>query len=487
MSNINQDIKKGTFWVLLFAVVGGPLALVRNWLFTNYDSTGALIGDFAVLMILYNVITSFFMFGGSSVLTNFVPKINNEEDKFSFFLSYTLICISLLCVCCVLLLFFPSLISYLTNGKINQSQNIYLFFICFPVILSQITIFYLQGKYQYKLSSFLAQLPVFFYTGTILVLIIFNIPITFFKTSNSFILFLSILIVISSLIIVIFSLFPILKNIEFNRIKLILPKKFWHFSFYVHLMTLVTFVYQNIDQIFVLKIVNVRELANYFIIIQLVEVVRFIPVKIGQVLLASFSKIIHSNDQKLLADTYNEVSRIVIIINLALSIILLCYSSQLLSFFNIKGFYYQHCFAILLIGYNISNVGNVNSMILLAKNLSKPFFINNFIVVVVLTVGLYFFSPLKLLGVVTAKSLSILIGQIGLFFLIRKHFTDKIGISKDYAFSQFFMVLVAVAYILTSKFGLFAHITLSFFSLLIVYHYYNFSFKELKKKIINKS
>lgn len=74
MSNF-KEIKLGAFWVLIFVGLGGPLSLLRNWLISNYDATGKMIGDFALIMIIFNIINTFFTFGGSTLLTNYIPKL----------------------------------------------------------------------------------------------------------------------------------------------------------------------------------------------------------------------------------------------------------------------------------------------------------------------------------------------------------------------------------------------------------------------------
>ncbi|ATP57964.1 hypothetical protein CPT03_16590 [Pedobacter ginsengisoli] len=486
MTNITKEIKRGAFWVLLFSFIGGPIAILRNWLFTYYDPTGSYVADFALTMILFNLITSFFVFGGSSVLTNLVPKIDLKKDRFSFLTFYSAVCMLLLLICILVLLLFPQSIEYLTNNKIKSSQNIYVLLMSVPVIVAQILVYFLQGEADYKSASFITQLPNFLNTGIILLLIFLKIPILNLKYQDSLIMFLSSIIILSSVLMIIIGTFKIRRHFNSNSVGFFIPRGFWSFSLFIHLMTIITFLYQNIDQIFVLKILNVKELGRYFIIIQLVETVRFIPLKIGQVLLASFSKIIHQGDEKLLIQTYNKVGRIIIVINLVISVILMCFSSYILNTFHIKGRIYDLSFCVLLIGYNIACIGNINSMILLAKNLSKSFFLNSCLVIITLMGSVYLLSTYKLIGIVIGKSISIFIGQVGLFYLINKYINNKIGINRDYLFSQAILVVIAVCIFTVADINLLFRLIILMSSLIIVFKYYKFSFGELRSLIKSK-
>lgn len=478
--SITQEIKKGAFWVLFFSVIGGPIALLRNWLFTYYDPTGLYVADFAIVMILFNIITTFFVFGGTSVLTNFTPKIESREKRSSFLLSYSTVCILLFIILAVVLLLFPQSIVFLTNGRIGIEQNIYVVALAIPVLIAQILIYFLQGNLDYKSSSLLSQIPNFLNTLIVVLLILFQVPINNLKNSDSLIMFLSVIITTASVFCVVYGIVVLKKHISTSKLSFFVPKGFWVFSTHVHLMTLITFLYQNIDQLFVLKAIGVRELGFYFIIIQLVETVRFIPLKIGQVLLASFSKIVHTGGEKDLVDTYDKVSRIIVIINLSISVVLIVFSYFALNVFNILGSEYRSAFIFLLVGYNIAAIGNLNTMVLLAKELSRQFFINSILILAGLILALTFFSSYGFIGVVVAKVISIVIGQIGLFYLIRKHVSSKIGIDKNYIFSQLFLFILGIIAVFFAMDNILVILPILVICLLIIYKFYNISIREIR-------
>lgn len=477
--DVLKEIKKGAFWVLLFSLLGGPIALLRNWLFTYYDPTGLYIADFAIVMILFNLITTFFIFGGSSVLTTFVPKIDSIENKRAFLLSYTGISLSLFILLVILLLIFPQSIVYLTNGRIQANYNLYVVLLAVPVLFSQIFIYFLQGNMDYKTSSFLSQLPNFINTLIVLILISFYVPIDIINIDDSLIIFLSIILVVSCLLSIILSLIKLKRILLIKQFDFFIPKGFWHFSTHVHILTLITFFYQNIDQIFILKVIGLKELGYYFIIIQLVETVRFIPLKIGQVLLASFSKLAQKNDQKQFSFAYAKVGRIIILLNLLLTLFLIVFSDIVLGLFTIPSDEYRVSFIVLLMGYNISAIGNLNTMALLSVQRSKEFLFNSLLILFSLLFFLLIFKNLEFFGVILSKVLAITIGQIGLFLLVYKYVLKTFSIKKNYMFSQIFLFIIGFAFIYFDFKNILFQVFVFIILIPLIFYYYKFTFSEI--------
>lgn len=435
-------IKKGAFWVFLVSIVGGPLAIFRNWLFQNFDPTESWIGSFAIIMIIFNFSCTFFVYGGNSVLTNFIPKINDKSKEINFLNTLVLISISLFITLTVTFSFFPDILTSISNGKLNQNHIELMSMLGLPIILSQSIIFFIQGRMDYKKSSLLSQVNNILILISICIVILL-IELGFLNIDFVSIWFFATLILASSLIVILFFVITNRKDV-IQKIKFYTPNNFWSFSIHVHLLTILTFVYQNYDQIFLLKILDVKSLGIYFIMIQLVETIRFIPVKLGQVLLASFSKLVSENDNENLHKNYKIISRLVIIMNLILSLFVVCFSEFILELFKIESLDYLTAFIMLVIGYNFAAIGNINSMLLLAKEKSKAFFIVNLIIVFLMVSLLLLFKKLGFEGVVLSKSLTILSGQVLLFVTLKLSVTGfKLPLG-NYLFSQILLITVCL-------------------------------------------
>lgn len=486
MSSNFKDIKSGVFWVLLFSLIGGPLALVRNWLITTYDSTGEMIGDFALLMIMFNIIGTFFTFGGSSVLTNFIPKIEGLKKQDNFFKSYILINLVLFLLVSSLILFFPRFITFVSQNKIDDSKFIYLLLLGFPIAIFNIFIYYFQGKKNYRLSSFLSQGPNICYLLFVAVFSLFNLfkyPIEF---KQSYFFTFGIVLFFACIVSILISIKQYRKDLGKIDFNFYLPKKFWSFTVHVHLLTILTFAFQNIDQLFVLDIIGVKALGFYFIIIQLVEMIKFIPSKIGQVLLASFSSIIKNKNSDELIETYGKVSYAVIILNLVCCVVILLFCKLILNFYNIIDATYFLAIIILVIAASIGNLGNINSMVILANDKSKEFFINSCIIISVQIAVTYLLRDLLMIGIVVGRLVAILIGQIGLFYIVRNHVNKKLVIDKNYLFSQFIViVLSAITFYLNSD-SIITSIVIGIIVFISIAFFYKLSYIKVKRMLLNK-
>jgi O-antigen/teichoic acid export membrane protein len=231
------------------------------------------------------------------------------------------------------------------------------------------------------------------------------------------------------------------------------PQGFWSFAFNVHILTFITFAYSNLDQVYVLNAIGIGGLATYFLIIQLVEVIRFIPIKLGQVLLASFSGIVHSGDRDLFRLTYQKAARYIGLVYLMLSAALLCSGKFILSIYGIDDTDSYFSMVVLIVGFNIACIGNMNSMVLLSQGLSRQFLINNVLVVATMILGFYCFAQLGIFGVFLAKTTAIVVGQIGLFTLIVRSQGGNFVNWKEYFLSQAlisFLALFQVIFVIES-------------------------------------
>src|SRR5690606_24243579 len=82
------------------------------------------------------------------------------------------------------------------------------------------------------------------------------------------------------------------------------PTGFWRFSLFVQLNTISTFVYTNADQGIVLAAIGVTELGLYFVLLQCAQLIRFVPDRIGQVMLSSFAWLVGNGDTVSLRSAY---------------------------------------------------------------------------------------------------------------------------------------------------------------------------------------
>lgn len=442
--SIGREIRKGAFWVLLFSTLAGPIGLLRNWLMTIYDPSGEYVTSYALLMVVYNLITTLLIFGGSSVLTKFIPTIDDAGSRQQLLYNYTAISICLIAIMLIYLSIFPDSLSTITGGRLGASNLPIFLCLSLPVVISQILIFYIQGNKDYRLSASMNQMLNLVNTFAIIALILFNIDEEAIKINQSFFLFIAAIFVFSSIMITTIVVSRIFKESKFSFSIGNFPSGFWSFSINVHALTLLTFSFNNLDQLYVLNAIGSANLGTYFLIIQLVEVVRFLPVKLGQVLLASFSEIVHSGNEALFKRTYQVTSRYLGLAYLILSAALICIGKIALNIYGISNPEGYWALVILVVGFNIACIGNMNSMVLLSLGLSRQFLFNNVLVVATMLVGFHIFASFNFLGVFMAKVLAIVVGQIGLFRLISRSQGFSLINWREYLVSQLMLMSLVI-------------------------------------------
>lgn len=455
-SDIKKIIKSGAIWVSLISFIGPPIALYRNYILGYFDNQGLVLGSYAIVLLFYNSIITFGIFGGTSVLTNFIPKIEGKKEQSNFIFSYIFLSFILTLIFISVCLFFPKLIYSLFKNNININEFYDLLILIPFIILAQIGIYILQGLMKYKLAVILTQAQSF------LISIICTLFIIYYKNIfedfgiiNGF----KYLLIFINLVIILIAWQEILKNVQIQKLKFNLPKNFWKFSGFIHLNTFTSFAYQSIDQLFILSYLTLRELGGYFIIIQLGEVIRFLSIRIGQVLLSSFSKLIHTKSYTLLNSYYKRATRLLIIISTALSLFIIIFANVIMYYYNENYSSYFIYLSIIAVLYNIASLGPINSMLVLSFDLTDKFLLINLSQITIQFFLTYLLIDINygIMGVIIGRFSGLLFAQIGLFLLVYT-LRDKVrfNIPKEYFISQLLVIIVylIIYQILTNNFTL---------------------------------
>ena len=452
IGRIKRVAKRGAVWVTMTSAAALPLAYYRNWVLGRFGSDGEVVGQFALILLFIQIVTTFGLFGGTTVFTNYLPKIKQDKDKSSFIFTYTCLSLGFCLVFVALLHTFPSLLSILFKTSLDSSA-LHLFSIAAPVVVfAQMVTFALVGLTEFRLSSVLnqTQLVIVCCISTIAILLFQD----FFIANAPFLLMVTICAANGFVILVgSYHLAKRLSNFSFN---LFLPPGFWWFSSFVHCNTFATFAYQSIDQMLVLAALGVKELGAYFIFLQCAQIIRFVPDRIGQVFLSSFSQLVATEDQDELRRAYINICRIILIFSAPLTFFIILFSHPVAQLFG-DWYIKRHIYLILLAtAVSIGSLGAVNSMLILAKERAGLFLVNNIIQISIqLIVSLLFINKFGVFAVIAGKATGIVTAQIGNFSIIRWRL-DGINLSPpfEYYIAVFSVIAVATATVTTNKISL---------------------------------
>lgn len=441
-SQIKRLAKLGAFWVTLTSAAAAPLAYYRNWILGQFGNNGEVVGNYAIILLFVNIVTTFVLFGGINVVTNFLPKIKQVKDKSAFIFTYSLISIVIVAFFILLINLFPSTVNFLLKEPVDSS-TLHVLSILMPVIvLAQIVIFSLAGLMDFKLSSLLGRLQILL-VSTLATGAFFIFPK--FLLEHSFVV-IALTIGLANFGIIVIGSFRLIRHVSGIVIRLYLPSGFYKFAGFVHLHTICVFAYSSVDQLFVLAALGKKELGAYFILLQLAQLITFVPSRIGQVMLASFSHLVSSDNHHDLRRAYTKLCRLVLILSTSLALFMILFSKPIAMIFG-EWCSERHLYLVLMaVMLQVSSLGIVNGMLIMANERTIMFLGNSIIQICVqLAITLLFLDTYGVYAIITGKALGLASAQIGLFAIVRWKLDDvALSPPQEYWISLIIIIIAGI-------------------------------------------
>lgn len=412
-----EKIRNGAFWVSLISLLSLPFAYYRSWILNQIDSTGELLGLFALILVFIELAITMSVFGGASSLSNYLPKIENKNERSKFIKSFYLLTI-VLTLFFVVFLLNENIVDFLSLSEIYENNKRELTLLVFFLVTSQIGIYCLNGFFYFKLSSFLSNTQVVFVCLFLTLTYFFNVNVE----KQEFLKQIIYLLIFVYLIIFIISVLKLRheNKIYFFHKGFYFPEGFLKFSIYIHGNTICTMIYLTADRIILASKFGLSVLAMYYVFSQISEIIRFIPNKIGQVLLASFSKIEGSLSDNELKDSYQEVIENIVFISSLITISIVVFSYQIAGIFNYSSKDEILVLNLLATFTCIGSIGPVNAMLIMSKEKTVDYFFNSLLQI---SVQLFFtlmtIESLGIMSVVIGKCLGIVSAQLGLIYILK--------------------------------------------------------------------
>jgi len=265
--------------------------------------------------------------------------MKHYDNKIYFIINYTLI-VFLIAIAVVALMYrCPRIIEFILGKEVPANTNI-LFIIFMPVIIAySICNYILNGLMEIKISIATKQLISYAFFLAIFILVVlqkeyfkdnmWGIILLLFFTLYSLATLVELRVIIKKLV---------LKDklsTFLNVYVLKFPKDFWRFSLFVHSSTILSFIYDKIDQMFIINYFNIYELGLYYAAIQTAMLIRLAPNLIGSVLLPTFSNLFASNNLSLIQKGYQVVVKYNTLIVVFASLFCVSFSRQILGLFGL--------------------------------------------------------------------------------------------------------------------------------------------------------
>lgn len=480
--NNNKIIQKsisGAKWTIILSIIALPMGYATNIILGKISPEA--LGIYGLLNIFIVSVTTFILFGGSNVIVKYLPEIEDDK-KVSFLLSYIFL-VFLIAIFAVGLFFLcPKILDLLFGQAFPLNILPYLIIFIPVIILYSIFNFILNGLMEIKTSVVIRQAVVF--CNFIAFSILFFFYKDFFR-ENLWMIILGLPFVCYTVLGLLASSITIKKmkatslskcltkvrDCEFSHVDnegkvplwisswrfriisklrkftLYLPKRFWSFALFVHISTILVFVYDKIDQLFILNYFSIHELGLYYAALKTVTLIRYTPMLLGSVLLPTFSNLLVLNEIHLVKKVYREIVRYNTMIIIPMVLFCIFFSRQIMGLFG-EAYVHNHLVLVVLsMFYGFTPMAGVNYSLVIAKGKSGIALINSIIQIgLQVVLMLFLINRIGILGLAIGRGAGVVLAQIGLIIIVTKILDIDIKIPKSYKIGIITTVIASILY-----------------------------------------
>jgi O-antigen/teichoic acid export membrane protein len=259
------------------------------------------------------------------------------------FFTYALILIGLLSLMALIFASAPGLLEFFLRREITK--GIFLFFILFScvVIGSELFSSAIAGMMNIKVSAIAQSVTRLLPLPKVAFLFFWNRP---FLEEHAWALILGIYI-ISYSIGALISATALIRDKRFElQTRTFIPEGFMSFCLTTHLASIFTFMYHDVDRIFMLQLGELGGLGMYQAVISITRFVDYAPHILGAALVPMFSSLLAGNDSTALKKAYDLIQRYSVITITILSLFVISFSRELLGLFGTEYIDYYHVLSI---------------------------------------------------------------------------------------------------------------------------------------------
>ncbi|EMS70357.1 lipopolysaccharide biosynthesis protein [Ruminiclostridium cellobioparum] len=264
---LERKYNNGAKVVLLVSVLAIPLQLATSAVISRVSAEAS--GILGIIELFYNIIITFFLFGGETAIVKLLSDIKQPLNKKRFIVYYIRICLIYFVVFTVAFrLFGIDIIKIFVGIDENTTLSMYLAGIL--IIICNILLAYVKEQehfFIYSIGTKVFNIVTFF--GTLYIAVI-N------KSNAKSNLFMSLFIGFILLLIYLLiknKLFNLKALFEFKRPE----QKIFKYALFLHLSTIMAFIFDKADQIIIINKLGLGVLGGYYLIVKIVNMIKLIP------------------------------------------------------------------------------------------------------------------------------------------------------------------------------------------------------------------
>lgn len=328
-SEIKHRSIDGAKWLVMMNGIGMPAAFLISMLLGRIGPQA--LGAYAMVQILIAVITTFVVYGGSPVLSVFLPKLSTSGDRGRFVFSYLLIL--LLFMAAVLCFFwgFPGVLEFLLQREFYMRNYGWFVLLALAIAATETFANAASGLMLIKISALARQVMRLVLLPLVFALFLFRRDLLLAHT-------LPILLggfLAGYMVAAMISLVGICLDKRFSlRPGWLIPQGFWAFSAATMASTIFAFFYGNFDRIAVLSIQDLEGLGKYQAVLTINAFIEHIPGLVVPALTPTFSNLLVAGYQKTFQTAFSLLCRWAVLPVTVIALVTMGFSHTLLSLFG---------------------------------------------------------------------------------------------------------------------------------------------------------
>jgi len=342
-TEIKKRSIKGAKWLLVMNGMSMPAAFLIALMLGRVGP--AALGVYALAQILIGVITTFVVYGGAPVLSVFMPKLSDTEDRGRFLFSYALILLVMMTVTLGLFWLFPKVFEFLMQREFDMRNYGWFVLLAIVIVMSETLANTASGLMLIKAVAIARQMMRLVLLPLVAVLFFFKREILVDHGMPCILGGFLAGYILAAVICVI----GIARDQRFQmRFGWMLPRGFWVFSFTTMMTTVFSFLYGNIDRIAVLSLHDLGGLGMYQAVISINAFVGNIPLILLPAVIPTFANLLGANQHAAFHRAFSIMCRWVVLPITLLSLAMMAFSWEILSIFGHE--YAQYAYLLTLFG-----------------------------------------------------------------------------------------------------------------------------------------
>lgn len=326
--SILQRTFSGARWMLYLSASALALGFCTNVLLGRMGAE--TLGFYSLLMLIVGVVQTFFVFGGSNVLVNYLPAMSPAQRP-RLIATYALIVFIFGFALYALCLLFPSVMELLFRTAPNVSINSYLL-VLVPVLLAQALVWaILQAELQGVALAISHNAVSWFYFANVALLILLGVLSPSTEPRHSIV----VAVVVANIVALVIGILFLRREyfVRQGRASFwFVPNGLWRFSTTLHIGTLLNFIIGNAAPVFILRELGLRELGYFRAASVFAGFVSWVPSVFDKSFYPSFCNLVRRNLPT--NDEYAKFSRLNAFSSGVIALVIMLFTRELLGVFG---------------------------------------------------------------------------------------------------------------------------------------------------------